>query len=275
MQKQKTFFKNVVYFFRPFWKWLFIVTGILIFIQLVGTLSPYLFGQGVDAVIHSNVRLTFVYLGIAFLISLFQSVGLWWFKESIELRHLDDHVEKVFSVDSLDKMLSFSIGQHINEHSGVKQSIVTKGQSSLENLMYAILYTVLPAGLQILVTLIVLAIFDWKIAGVALVFVILYVWVSLNRNKKFFPIIEEIRKKYQSQGKLQSELYRNSSLAISEAQESKTSEDFEKFTEDVTNFGTGSWQKFLKPFYLQSKIAIKYWSSVMEFSSHKIVTMNF
>lgn len=250
MQKEKSFSKNVLYFFRPFWKWLFIIVAILIFIQLVGTLSPYLFGQGVDAVIHGNAKLTFIYLGVAFVISIFQSIFLWWFKEVIELRHLDDHVEKVFSVDSLNKMLGFSIGQHINEHSGVKQSIVSKGQNALQNLMYAMLYNVLPSGLQIVVTLIVLAIFDWKVAGIALVFVLLYVWVSLKRNKKFFPIAEEIRKKYQSQGKLQSELYRNSTLVIAEAQETKTLKDFETYTEEVTNFGTNSWIKYLTPFYL-------------------------
>ncbi len=245
-----TFLKRVFAFFRPFRKYLFVITGMLVLIQLIGTVAPYLFGKGVDAVIHGNIRLTFIFLGISFVVSLFQSVGLWWLKEATELKHLDDHIEKAFSVDSLHKNFAYSIGQHINEHSGVKQSVISKGQSSLENLMYAILYNVLPAGLQSLVTLVVLAIFDWKVAAVATVFVAVYIWVSLRRNKKFFPKAEQIRKKYQSQSKLSSELYRNSTLIIAEGQEAKTVDDFNVFAEDVTEFATSGWLGYLRPYYL-------------------------
>lgn len=245
----KTFAKKVLVFFRPFRFYLFVIVGMLVVIQLIGTLSPYLFGKGVDAVIHMNTRLTFIFLGISFLISLFQSTVLYWLKETIELKHLDDHVEKAFSIDSINKVLSYSIGQHINEHSGVQQSVVSKGQSSLQNLMYNMLYNILPAGLQSLVTLIVLAFFDWKVAAVALVFVLIYIDVSLRRNKKFFPKAEQIRKKYQAQSKIQSELYRNATLVISEGQEEKTVSEFDIYAEGVTEFATVGWLTYLTPYY--------------------------
>jgi ABC-type multidrug transport system fused ATPase/permease subunit len=251
MSENKKFAKTVWQFFKPFKWWLFVIVSMLLVIQLIGTVTPYLFGRGVDAVIKGNIRLTFIFLGISFLITLFNSIGLWWFKETIELRHLDDHVEKAFSMNALQKMFGYSIGQHINEHSGVKQGVVNKGQSSLQNLMYALLYSILPAGFQTLTTLAVLIFFDWKIALVAFVFVVWYITASLKRNKKFFPTAEEIRKKNQSQDKLQSELYRNSTLVISEGQEMKTVDDFDEFSEKIVDFGVSNWLKYLRPYYLQ------------------------
>ncbi len=233
-----------------------IIVGILIITQLIGTLSPYLFGKGVDAVIHGNARLTFIFLAIAFGISIFQSVGLWWMKERLELTHLDDYIERAFSINSMNKMFGFSIGQHINEHSGVKQSVVNKGQNALMNLMYTMLYNILPTGIQVIVTVVVLGIFDWRLAGIAIVFVTIYVWVSLKRNKKFFPIAENIRKKDQSQSKIQSELYRNATLVIAEGQETKTLEEYKTMSKDVVDFMTSSWKKYLTPFYLHKILIV-------------------
>ncbi len=256
MEKNKSFIKKIFTFFRPFRLWMSIIVGILIITQLIGTLSPYLFGKGVDAVIHGNARLTFIFLAIAFGISIFQSVGLWWMKERLELTHLDDYIERAFSINSMNKMFGFSIGQHINEHSGVKQSVVNKGQNALMNLMYTMLYNILPTGIQVIVTVVVLGIFDWRLAGIAIVFVTIYVWVSLKRNKKFFPIAENIRKKDQSQSKIQSELYRNATLVIAEGQETKTLEEYKTMSKDVVDFMTSSWKKYLTPFYLHKILIV-------------------
>jgi ABC-type multidrug transport system fused ATPase/permease subunit len=252
--ENKSFLRKIFQFFKPFYKYLAVVVSILVVIQLVGTFSPYLFGLSVDAVISKNVHLTFFYLIIAFAISFIQGQGLSWFKERFELKYLDDHVDKAFSIGALDTMFGFSIGQHINEHSGVKQSIVSKGQSSLTNLMYNILYNVLPSIMQIFVTLVVLAIFDWRVALVALFFVTLYLTIALRENKKFFPKIEAVRKKSQSESKLQAELYRNSTLVISEAQEARTLSDFTTFAEEVTNFSEVTWMNYLRPYYISRSL---------------------
>ncbi|MEI6022705.1 MAG: ABC transporter ATP-binding protein [bacterium] len=249
MKVEKSFFKRVIYFFKPFWKYFIITTVILIIVQIFSAFSPYLFGKGVDAVIHHNVRLTFIFLGISFLLTVIQSQILWHLKEYVDIKYLDDNIDQALSSISLKKMLEFSIGQHTNEHSGVKQTIVNKGQNSLINMFNDIFYNMLQAVLQILVTLVILACFDWRIAGTALAFVLMYVLVSLRRNKKIFPVVGEIRKKNQGQSKLQSELYRNATLVIAEGQEEKTFNDFDTAYTQVTNFTKKTWLDYLKFFY--------------------------
>jgi ABC-type multidrug transport system fused ATPase/permease subunit len=250
MSSNKQFIKRLFLFFKPFWKHLAVIVGILLFTQLIGTFSPFLFGKSVDAVIHKDIYGTFEFLLIGFLFSFFSGNILWWFKETWELKHLDDYVERALSINSLRAMLDFSIGQHINEHSGVKQAIVSKGQSSLINLLYTILYNILPVVLQLVVTLTVLAIFDWKVALLALAFVSAYFIVGTLINMKFFPRIEAVRKRNQNNSKMQSELYRNSTLVIAEAQEKKTADDYRIFSQEVADFSSNTWGSYLTPFYL-------------------------
>ncbi len=106
----------------------------------------------------------------------------------------------------------------------------------MTNLLFQILYTILPSVLQIIVTLAVLAIFDWRVSLTALVFIIAYLIIALKENVRFFPKIEAVRKRFQTESKMQSELYRNSTLVISEAQEARTIDDFRVFSEDVADF---------------------------------------
>ena len=223
---KKKFIKKVFLLFKPFWKYIVINILLLLVIQLMGTFAPYLFGKSVDAITNHNARLTLLLMLGAFAVSLFQSEFLWYIKEHIEINKLDSHIEKHFSTFSLKKMLNFSIGQHINEHSGIKQTIVNKGQSSLTQLMYMAFYNVLPNVIQILVTLLVLFIFDWRVASTAFIFAGLYIYMVFKRNKKSYLDIDEIRKKNQAQSKLQSELYRNSNLVISEGQEEEAGINF-------------------------------------------------
>lgn len=187
---QKGFTKRVFYFFKPFWKYFAIVVGLMLIGQLIATVSPYLFGKGVDAITKGDTRLTLYFLVTAFGVSLINTGFLSWIRERTENKHLDQYIEKAFSVVSLNKMLHFSIGQHINEHSGVKQSVVNKGQNALTQLMYNSLYSILPALLQVLATLIILSVFDWRVGIASLFFAGLYMYVSYKRNIKYFPISE-------------------------------------------------------------------------------------
>lgn len=159
MPKQKGFYKRILGLFKPFWKYFAIVFGLMLVGQVIGTFSPYLFGKSVDAVTNGDVNATVRFLLIAVALSYLQQQILIWIREYYEIKKLDRNVDVAFSVLSLQRMLKFSVGQHINEHSGVKQNIVNKGQNALSHVMYDFVYNLFPSSLQIIVTLVILAFF--------------------------------------------------------------------------------------------------------------------
>ncbi len=256
MSKTKSFFTRTIRFFRPFWKY-FIITGILItIVQSLSAFTPYLFGRMVDAVIGKDVRLTVLFLAASLGFTIMQQQVIWYVKEWIDISKLDSNIDRVLSKLSLSRMFEFSIGQHINEHSGVRQTIVNKGQNSLQSLVNAFIYDILQTGLNIVVTVVILSIFDWKVGMTALAFLLMHIMIAYRRNKEYFPKIDEVRKKNQAQSKLQSELYRNSTLVIAEAQEEKTVADFDRAYEKVTSFTITTWLRYIKAYYGQKFVLI-------------------
>ena len=235
--------------FRPFWKSLSVVVGLMLIGQVIGILAPYLYGRSVDAVLHHNVRMVVISVAGALLFSLLQAEALTWIREYIELTKLDEHIEHYLSEESLKKMFSFSVGQHVNEHSGVKQSIVSRGQSALNEMMNNVLYTIVPNALQVVALFVILCYFKWQIAAVAAVFVTAYVLVMYNFNLTYSPKLIALRRKRQAQGRLQSEFFRNSTLVISEAQETRSLKDFHEEGENYLKLYESTWVRFLHFFY--------------------------
>ncbi len=255
-RKKQGFVSRSISFFRPFWKYFIITALLIIVVQSLSTLTPYLFGRGVDAVISRNAHLTIVFLVASLLLTIFQQQVVWYVKEYIDISKLDSNIDRALSKTSLARMLEFSIGQHTNEHSGVKLTIVNKGQNSLQSLVNSFIYEILQTGLNILVTLIILTIFDWKVGLTALSFLLLHILIANRRNRKFFPKIDEVRKKNQMQSKLQSELFRNSTLVIAEAQEAKTIEEFDRSYGEVTHFTIKTWLRYIQEYYGQKFVLI-------------------
>ncbi len=253
---EQSFLEKIYKLFRPFWKYVVLLILVMMLMQGIDTLTPYLFGRGVDAVISGNVRLTFIFLVVSFALSFLQTQPLSFIKEYIDVKKLDTNVEKSLAVYSLKTMFGFSIGQHINEHSGVKQTIVNKGMNSLYNLINNFMYNIFQIVVQIIVVMTILFFFDWRVAGVATSFVLIYILISNRRNKTFFPKIDQIRKKNQAQGKLAAELYRNSTLVIAEGQESKTINDFENEYSKVSNFTIDTWFTYLKRYYWDKVVVL-------------------
>lgn len=252
--KKTTFLKRVFLLFKPFWGSLAIVSSLFLVGQLLNAFSPLLFSKGVDAVISGNTRSTIIFLLAAFGVAFIRDQVIAYVREKIEIKKLDFSIDKLFSVLSLRRMFGFSIGQHINEHSGVKQTIVNKGQNSLSQMMFLMLNNLLPSILQIVAMLAFLFYFDWRVALTAIFFVTLYISISYNRNVSFFPQIEKVRKGNQQQSKLQSELFRNATLVIAESQEVETEKAFTTSYEKVTDFGIATWSKYIHSFYLHRLI---------------------
>ena len=249
MEKKKSFIHRTALIFRPFWKYCAIMAGILFLGQGVAALAPLFFGKTVDAVIHHNAHATIVFVLIAFALALFQGQFLSYIRERIEIDFLDDEIEQFFLDISLKKMFSFSVGQHTNEHSGVKQSIVNRGQSALVQLMNTVLYAILPNFLQIIAMLIILAFVAWPIALAAFVFVTIYIFVAVRKNNEAFPRVANIRRLRQKQSKLQSELFRNATLVIAEAQEIRSEGDFKESADEFLNVTQQTWVDYINMYY--------------------------
>ncbi len=254
--KKQSLFKKIFLFFRPFWKSFAIILTFLFVGQLVGAVAPLLLGKTIDAVKIGSIHNVILFISLSATASILQTLVLARINERYQVKNWDSDINRLMSTHSVEKLFNYSIGQHTNEHSGVKQTIVNKGQSALIQLINSFTYNIIPNSLQILATLIILAYINWQIALLALVFVLWYCLTAYRLNIRFFPDIDLMRKKKQGQSKTQSELFRNTTLVISEAQEDYSTSEFDKSFEVIDSEWKKLWLRFDALFYRDRSIVV-------------------
>ena len=254
----KSLKKNIVIrtflLYRKFWKPFTVVLVFSLLAQIITAFSPFIQGKTMDALLVKQFVLAAKYIGVVFLLNATSDILLGWIRGKYEIQKIDNETDRYISIFSLKKLFKFSIGQHTNEHSGIKLSTVNRGKNSLFSFIDQTLYQILPNALQILVSLGALLIFDFRIGIIALFFVSFYIWISHKRNRKAFASILELRTKRQGQSKTENEIYRNISLVISESQEQKTADEFHEVFEANDSHQKFFWSRYYNIFYTHRTI---------------------
>ncbi len=248
--------EKIILLFRPFKRHVFVLSFANFIGYIIGAIAPWWLGKAIDALQKNSSHDVVFWLSLSCLATALQALVFSLLVERYSEKHWDYDISRFINLHSIGKLFGYSVGQHINEHSGVKQSIVNKGQNALVQLLNSMIYMVTPTVIQIIATLIVIAFFDWRISALSFILASLYCFFAYLLNKSFFPKIEEIRKKRQDQSKLQSELFRNTTLVIAEAQEQSTIHEFDSSYEQIDRLSQRTWSSFLSYFYLNRSIVV-------------------
>lgn len=181
--------------FKEFKKPIIVSFSLIVLGMCIEVLTPILFGKVVTSVSNTEWNNAFLFVGIGFLCFMAQEAVLW-IREFYELRNLHWKVFGVTMVKSLRKMLSLSIGQHVHEHSGKMYSILSKGESSIVEMINLFVYQVIPTAIKILIYLIALAIVFPPLALVSFVGLVLFSILTIRSNAISMPGLRKLRKSF-------------------------------------------------------------------------------
>ena len=182
----KQFVKRLIEVYRPY-RWAML--GVFAFIalsQAINLAAPYLQGKVIDNLINKRPIDQIYLLVLATLaMSVLHIVVVSYLRELYEIKNIDFSVPRHVSRTTMERMLGFSIGQHISENSGIKQSIISRGQHSLTTLAMQSLYQVLPTIVEVFFLIGVLLYFSLVLGSVALVGVVFYAAFVLFTHTHF------------------------------------------------------------------------------------------
>jgi len=235
--------KPIFRLLRPFQIPFLVIFVFAMIMEGMGVVAPYFFGKIVDAVTDRSLEdaLFFVLLSGAIMLL---EVFVDQIKNVYELNRFDFVVNKYLDVTGLSKTLSFSLGQHRNEHSGIKQSVLSRGSHSLQSAAYTVSYDVFPTVIGVLFS--VAAIF-WlqPIVGI-ITFLggVVYLAWSFRINIKFHGDVKKLQKMWNENSRLGSEIVRNVGVVKTNAREEKVINEFENDWEGIRNFGKNLWIRF-------------------------------
>lgn len=145
----------------------------------------------------------------------------------IEVKKVTLVMQNTLSYEALSKFLNFSKGQHLNEHSGIRQSIVSNGISSIQNQIDTFINQLVPnVGLY----LVAIAITFYASPLIGVIYVlgsILFGFMLAKHHKKTIPGATKVREQRQENHKMISEFFNFVGLVKNENQEERALKEVE------------------------------------------------
>src|SRR3989344_3439811 len=244
MQKIQQFLKLITGHYGPFLRPMAVIFGFVIAGQLIFLAFPYLQGKIIDN-LAENAPLRDSLMLVAAIFALYILINtIGYLRDYFESYHWDYEIGKYIDSNTLEKMFKFSLGQHLNENSGLRLSIVRSGTDALTNLANTIVFSILPFILQIIFTTIVLMVVSPLLGIIVAFFGAVYLAVLYRYNIDYFPKIKENRDRWNKQGKQFSETLRNIKLAKLSAKEDVVVEEFKKLFEATAKPAREMWVKY-------------------------------
>ncbi len=241
---KKNILKNTVRILRPFRTAFFVIFLFAMIMEGIGVVAPYFFGKIIDAVLISKSleeALFFVALsGVALILEII--VGQ--IKNIYELRRFDYLVNRHLSIEGLSKTLSFSLGQHKNEHSGIKQSVLSRGAHSLQSAAYAISYDIFPTLLSTTFAMIAIIVIQPTVGIIGFIGTGIYVAWTIWMNNRFHGDITKMQKMWNENSRLESEIVRNVEVIKVNAREKKVITELGKQWMGIVRHGRKMWTHF-------------------------------
>ncbi|MFA5009426.1 MAG: ABC transporter ATP-binding protein [Candidatus Paceibacterota bacterium] len=242
--------------YRPFLGVIVLIFGFLFLGQAVALIGPYIYGKIIDGIVQGEEIFYLIKLCLlSFGILLFNNLIVSYYEEKIKVLRFDFDVHRRITKETLEKLFAFSIGQHENQNSGIKKSIIDRGQNALTELAFSLIYEIFPMILQVTVTIIALTIIAPPLGLIILLGVFIYFYASFYSSRVFGKDFRDLQEMYVEAEKKQSEFLRNASLVKINANESEVVNDYDKKLEKVNTFGKKIWLRFIRFFQIRSTIS--------------------
>lgn len=213
---------QVFKFTKPFRKTLFTVFFIIAAIIGIEALNTYFLSKVFDITQKgSDLKMAIFWSSLAAIFVL-SKIVLVRIRERIEVKKLDVYVDNYLNHQSIIKFFSFSNGQHINEHSGVKQSIVQSGFQSIHSQMNMFIYNFIPSISQFLISIIIIFSVNVWFGLSYFLASFLFAWSLVKFNQSVDPGIRQVRDIRNKNSRFISEIYRFVFLIKNEVAEKKS-----------------------------------------------------
>lgn len=202
----------------PFHGYLLLLTFLQILLQAIATGFGIINGHILTILSEKNFAALPSLLGVLaffyFIEYFFDFIRDW-----TTTNRTDQQVQQYLQEFSLKKILGLTISQHIEDHSAIKQVIITNGELAIEEIINVILFTVLPTLGIFVFSIATLFYYDVHLGTFGLcVAVIIFTWVFYF-GKYRQPFIEKDKAMSRENQKIRTEAFSHLPLVKYQAQE--------------------------------------------------------
>lgn len=173
-------------------------------------------------------------------------------RELLEVRYLDYAFMHELSRKTFWKIFSIPVGQIINQHSGFKQTVITKGENSLNTVMNMVFFQLIPESIKLLVASIGLFIIHPSIGAIVLISSVINWLIGRIINHYFYPLWKRNNDLWDTLSKIKSEILRYTSLIKINSQAKSIFTEYHEEHSTVSSKAAGLHYRLIAQWFLRS-----------------------
>lgn len=200
---------------KPFHKHFYIQLCLIFLMQLIVVIGAYFNSQLLNNLVEKNISLIITFFVAWFIIALLDNVALEYLAGRNYEKNLDQTLHQYLQEYSMRNILKLTVAQHIEEHSAMKLTIVSKGEMAAKGVIDKIIVTVIPSLALIVLTLATLAMYSKVIAVFSLSAIVIILSYSYFINKKRYPMVLKSRDNWNENNKIRTEAFSHLQLVKS------------------------------------------------------------
>lgn len=230
-------------FAKPFRNSFLLVLSLIIIMTGIDAINSFFMSKVFDSLqSQASLKATILFCAASLILVTIRIILQRW-REFIEIKKLDVFISNYLNHKSISKFFTFSGGQHVNEHSGVKQSIITSGFSSIQNFMGMLIYNLIPHASLYIASIVIFFYVHWTIGVLYTIGSVIYFWQLIRYNHLIKPKVKEVNEIRNQNSRFISEVYRYVFLIKNEVAENKTLNSLDEIQSNFynKNFETWSW----------------------------------
>ncbi len=252
MSTRKQLLEQAWAIFGPL-KWRILkVLALITLIQALSLVGPYIQGTILDNISRGTaMSQTYWLIGLAGGIMLL-SHSIGFKRERFEINKVDFDIDEAANDQTMLRMMSLSIGQHNALHSGVKQSVINRGQHSLVALVNMSVYEIAPTIIRVIIMTIAMCWLSMTMGLIVLTALAMFVSLTIWINHTFKGDLKKLEKMWNKESKFRNEIVQHVCHVLVNAQEKKAQVEADAKYEEAVEFAKPLWRQFLFYAYLKS-----------------------
>jgi len=228
---------------------------LIFFLELINLASPYFLKLIIDNLTSfgiEKIKEVLELVIVMFFVNEVSNVLNYWTDRKIVTFLVNQ--ENYLPSQAHQKMMSMDLPYHERENTGQKILKIQRGVFRIHNLVENLFWEVIPTLIQIVFTAIILFVVDWRFGLVLVLFIPVFVVMTLKVNKDVRPMREDRFKKDEVASELMTQSVININTVKSFVQEKWELSKFKKLADKITEIVNFEFRKISKYNFLRTLV---------------------
>ncbi len=244
MHNKLPIIKEIFIIFRPFWKSFGIVFAFSVIVPILDLIGPLFFGKALDGIREGKpITYALILMGAVLCVNIIER-GMRRLKDYVELRNISYKTANYLQALSFDTLLAHPIGQIQSGNSGLKITVLLKGEKAIQSVFETLLYNTMPSILQTIIAVVALGFFSPYLSLATLCVIVPFLYLGNKFNMWFYPQNQQDNEKWSKYHSLRNEFLRYAHLIKYNAQEQQIADYYTNHRNALSKESEDLWIEY-------------------------------